>query len=99
MSISRHLIFCCFIRYNYINKYDEFYTNPLFILSARHKSFIEVNEEGSEAAAATALFGFRSARPLFHKEFIANHPFLFFIYDEQADIILFFGVMQDPKQT
>lgn len=47
--------------------------------SAVHKSFIDVNEEGSEAAAATALFGFRSARPLFHTDFIANHPFLFLV--------------------
>ena len=50
-----------------------------------------------EAAAATALFGFRSARPLFHTDFVANHPFLFLIYDNKADNILFFGVFQDPK--
>merc|ERR1712165_248202 len=49
--------------------------------SAQHKSFIEVSEEGSEAAAATALLGFRSARPLFHSQFKADHPFLFLIYD------------------
>merc|ERR1719436_1794194 len=54
------------------------------IESAQHKSFIEVNEEGSEAAAATALLGFRSARPLFHTEFKADHPFLFLIYDKQV---------------
>jgi len=66
------------------------------IESAQHKSFIEVNEEGSEAAAATALLGFRSARPLFHTEFKADHPFLFLIYDKQVDVILFFGVYQHP---
>jgi len=64
--------------------------------SAKHKSFIEVNEEGSEAAAATAVLGFRSARPLFHSEFKADHPFLFLIYDKQQDTILFFGVYQHP---
>merc|ERR1712115_498602 len=64
--------------------------------SAKHKSFIEVNEEGSEAAAATALLGFRSARPLFPSEFKADHPFLFLIYDKQTDTILFFGVYQHP---
>jgi len=67
--------------------------------SAQHKSFIEVNEEGSEAAAATALLGFRSARPLFHSQFKADHPFLFLIYDKQTDTILFFGVYQHPPST
>jgi len=64
--------------------------------SAQHKAFIEVTEEGSEAAAATALIGFRSARPAFHTQFTANHPFLFLIYDKQVDTILFFGVYQHP---
>jgi len=64
--------------------------------SAIHKSYIEVTEEGSEAAAATALLGFRSARPLIYTQFTADHPFLFFIYDKQVDTILFFGVYQFP---
>jgi len=65
---------------------------------AVHKTFIAVNEEGSEAAAATALFGFRSARPLFHTEFVADHPFAFLIYDKASDTVLFFGVYQDPQE-
>ena len=58
---------------------DQFSQDEVTLNSAKHKSFIEVNEEGSEAAAATALLGFRSARPLFHSEFKADHPFLFLI--------------------
>jgi len=63
---------------------------------AVHKSFISVDEEGSEAAAATALLSFRSARPLYETEFRADHPFLFLIYDKQTNTILFFGVYQYP---
>jgi len=71
-------------------------TSEIKFQKAVHKSFIEVNEEGSEAAAATALLSFRSARPLFETEFRADHPFLFLIYDKQTNTILFFGVYQYP---
>jgi len=70
--------------------------NQIRLEAALHKSFLEVNEEGSEAAAATALLGFRSARPLFQTEFKADHPFIFLIYDKQVETILFFGVYQFP---
>merc|ERR1711936_933983 len=79
----------------FLDQYGE-EKDTVSLNSAQHKSFIEVNEEGSEAAAATALLGFRSARPLFPSQFKADHPFLFLIYDKQTDTILFFGVYQHP---
>lgn len=59
-----------------------------------HKTFIEVNEEGSEAAGATAVVMRKTAviRPL---TFTADHPFLYMIRDRQSGMILFMGRLME----
>ncbi|GCB80533.1 hypothetical protein scyTo_0017212 [Scyliorhinus torazame] len=60
-----------------------------------HKSFVEVHEEGSEAAASTEVtMTFRCLN--FTDEFIADHPFLFFIRHNKTRGILFFGRFSTP---
>lgn len=64
-----------------------------------HKSFISVAENGTEAAAATAVTLTMNA-PMQEKEpkiFKADHPFIFFIYDRETGTILFMGRMMNPK--
>lgn len=66
-----------------------------------HKAFVDVNEEGTEAAAATAL-ALRSAtgrtRPEEPVEFRADHPFVFLIRDNRTDAVLFLGRLVNPKE-
>ncbi|XP_048416530.1 leukocyte elastase inhibitor-like isoform X2 [Stegostoma tigrinum] len=70
-------------------------TNNLFLSKVIHKSFMEVNEEGSEAAAATAaIINYRSS--LMETKFVADHPFLFFIKHNKTESILFFGRLSSP---
>ena len=70
----------------------------LFISAARHKTFVEINEEGTEAAAVTGLGGTLSApREIF--DMIVDRPFLFFIEDAPTDTILFMGVVFDPMAS
>lgn len=67
----------------------------LFVSSVVHKAFVEVNEEGTEAAAATAvLIAFCMAR---EEHFVADHPFLFFIRHNPTKSILFFGRFRSPQ--
>ncbi|XP_026764036.1 serine protease inhibitor 88Ea-like [Galleria mellonella] len=65
---------------------------------AVHKSKIQLDEEGTVAAAATALFGFRSSRPLEPTRFVANFPFVYLIYERPTNSVLFMGVYRDPKK-
>ncbi len=71
-------------------------TRYLFIGTALHQSFVEVNEEGTEAAAATAIIMEATAIPEY-KEFIADHPFMFLIQHKETGAILFMGKVLDPS--
>lgn len=73
-------------------------TKSVHFTDAIHKAKIEVDEEGTVAAAATAIFTFRSSRPLDPTRFIANHPFVYFIYDKISQNILFMGVYKVPEK-
>lgn len=66
----------------------------LILSEVIHKSFVEVNEEGTEAAAATAGIAMMCLSR--EEEFNADHPFLFFIRHNETKNILFFGKYSSP---
>ncbi|MFB0525037.1 MAG: serpin family protein, partial [Phycisphaerae bacterium] len=70
----------------------------LFISAVIHKAYVDVNEEGTEAAAATAVtMKLTSVGPSQIPIFRADHPFLFLIRDNQSGSILFIGRVTNPK--
>ena len=87
-----------------INGYEPPHDESLFIDGVFHKAFVEVNEEGTEAAAATAITSLASSmarhtRPPPIPIFRADHPFLFAIRDRKSGAILFLGRMANPSQA
>jgi len=67
----------------------------LVISDVIHKAFVEVNEKGTEAAAATGVVAaIRSMPP----EFKADHPFIFFVWDTHTESILFLGRVVNPAE-
>jgi len=63
----------------------------MFVGNAIHKAFVDVNEEGTEAAAATGMAVLQSGLT-----FRADHPFLFVIQEKETGEILFIGRVMDP---
>ncbi len=72
----------------------------LWLARVVHKAFVRVDEEGTEAAAATgAVMAGESAGPDEPREFHADHPFVFMIRDRLTGTILFQGRMSDPSDA
>ncbi|XP_028642607.1 neuroserpin isoform X2 [Grammomys surdaster] len=70
--------------------------NKLFLSRAVHKSFIEVNEEGSEAAAASGMIAI-SRMAVLYPQVIVDHPFFFLIKNRKTGTILFMGRVMHPE--
>jgi serpin B len=69
----------------------------LYISAVFHKAFVKVDEQGTEAAAATAVTMMEGAgRPRPVPTFTADHPFLFFVVSKPTGLILFMGRVADP---
>ncbi len=68
-------------------------TKDLLITGVFHKAFVDVDEEGTEAAAATGVIGGRGVTPAFR----ANHPFVFLIIKKDSGAILFIGRVVNPE--
>jgi len=66
----------------------------LYISKVIHKAIVEVNEEGTEAAAVTVVMVNETAIKSIN--FIANHPFFFIIADDKTNTIMFMGILNNP---
>ena len=68
----------------------------LFISQVIHQAYVKVDEEGTEAAAATAVIA-ETISPMPRNIFRADHPFVFIIQERQTGNILFMGKVVDPR--
>lgn len=80
-----------FVPGGFLNLADQ--GEGLLISDIKHKTFIEVNEEGTEAAAVTSVEITDTAMP---EGFYGTRPFVFVIRDDRTGAILFIGKVEDP---
>jgi serpin B len=71
-------------------------TADLFISNVQHKAYVSVDEQGTEAAAATGITMAPTAVILPRMTFTADHPFLFIVRDRASGAVLFLGRVEDP---
>ncbi|XP_068173770.1 serpin peptidase inhibitor, clade F (alpha-2 antiplasmin, pigment epithelium derived factor), member 2b [Antennarius striatus] len=71
----------------------EMADGPMLVSSVMHKSYMEINEEGAEAAAATTVVISRASNPVFQ----LTRPFVFALMDDMTQVPIFMGVINNPN--
>lgn len=77
--------------------YQRMCDDPVSISDIRHKAFIDVNEEGTEASGATSVFIQRTIGGQKFFRMVINRPFFSAIQDNQTGVILFMGAIWEPN--
>jgi len=70
---------------------------PVWIDQVKHKTFVEVNEEGTEAAAVTSVAIVASALPGQPFDMVVDRPFFCAIRDNETGTLLFVGSVVEPE--
>lgn len=84
----------------FMPQYADFSTisdDEIYISRVRHKSFVEVNEEGTEAAAVTSI-EFRTTSISEPRTFYVDRPFVFALKEKSTNALLFIGKVMEPSQ-
>ena len=86
------------LRANFSQIAERNSSNNLYISEVKHKSWAEVNEEGTEAAAATSVGVFTTSVQQPREKFVmkVDRPFFFAIRDNQTGVVLFMGSVANP---
>ncbi|MGE4273413.1 MAG: serpin family protein [Desulfitobacterium sp.] len=72
------------------------HTKDLFIGEVKHKTFIKVDEKGTEAAAVTGVGMETTSAPIDLTQVVFDRPFVYAIVDWETNMPLFMGIMEDP---
>ena len=72
--------------------------DPLYINSVLHKTFIQVDEKGTKAGAATLVEMNATALPIEPKTVYLDRPFVYMLIDCESNIPFFIGTMMDPDK-
>lgn len=73
-------------------------SNKLVVAEVVHQTWVQADEDGVEAAAATAVVMKRTSAPVGEpKQFVADRPFAFVLRDVGTGLVLFFGRIDDPR--